>query len=98
MSLTEFYQLIGIIESCPVFRSTLSNTTFQPIINWRIVYTPNIPILDELVRRTSTILKLQNGFGVNTSDELMDTLVRQNLFVGLEFHNLEVILFEEFFC
>lgn len=83
--------------NCSLFRSTLSNTTFQPILNWRIVYTPNIPIIGELVSRTSTVLKLQSGFGVNTSDELMDTLVQQNLFVGLEFHNIEVILFTEIF-
>lgn len=87
----ELNNKIKIMESL-LHRSTPSNTTSPKNINWRIVYTPNTPILDELISRTSTILQLQGGLGVNTSGELMETLVRKNYFVGLEFHNLEVNL------
>lgn len=54
------------------------------------MYTPNIPILDELISGTSTLLKLQKGYGVDTTDDLMKTVVQENILVGLEFHNYEV--------
>lgn len=57
------------------------------------MYTPNVPILAELLRETSNLLQLQAAVGVNNSDQLGKTLVQQNLFVGLEFHNPEVCIF-----
>ncbi|XP_037025654.1 ATP-binding cassette sub-family A member 3-like isoform X1 [Bradysia coprophila] len=72
-------------------KAPIGNTTFQPNLNWRIVYTPNVPILDELLRGASNVLQLQTAVGVNSSKELSKTLVQQNLFVGLEFHNPELL-------
>lgn len=54
------------------------------------MYTPHIPIIEQLVSGTSTLLHLQSGLGVNSSDELVKNLVTKHLFVGLEFHNKEV--------
>lgn len=58
------------------------------------MYTPNIPILDELISGTSTLLKLQKGlqkgYGVDTTDDLMKAVVQENILVGLDFHNHEV--------
>lgn len=67
----------------------VGNITLQPI-NWRIVYTPQIPIIEQLVNGTSELLNLHSGLGVNSSAELVKALVTQHLFVGLEFHNKEV--------
>lgn len=73
-----------------MFRSALANNTAQPVLDWRIVYTPNIPVIEQLVDGTSTLLKLQKGLGVNNSADLVKSLVNKRLFVGLEFHNVEV--------
>lgn len=51
------------------------------------MYTPNNAILEQLVNGASTQLGLQNGIGVNTSEELVQALVNRRLFVGLEFHH-----------
>lgn len=52
---------------------------------WRLVYSPQNPVLNRLVDTAANSLGLNGTVGVSTSDELVGVMFNRELIAGIEF-------------
>lgn len=71
--------------------SNISNVYFRTNvsvlhqIDYRLVYSPQSPILDELVAGVVQDLSLAGHYGVATAEQLERELIQHSLLAGIEF-------------
>lgn len=68
------------------------------IRTWKLAYTPKNPILDRIMGDVTKLLALDGFIGVQSSKEMENILLDQDLIAGIEFHHPMVRLTSTSFC
>lgn len=88
---------IIIILDLNVYRK--NNEEAKPLIqDWKLVYSPNNTIFEELVDNVTKSLSLDGYVGVATPKEVEAAMVAKQLVAGIDFHHLAVnTIFHRYF-
>lgn len=62
---------------------------------WKLVYSPPNPILENLVAIAAKSLELDGVVAVNDSEQLIGTMFSKELVAGIEFHHPAVNIFTQ---
>lgn len=60
------------------------------IKEWKLVYLPENPVLENLIHTVSKSLKLDGVVGVKTSNDLIQVMIDRELVAGIEFEHSAV--------
>lgn len=63
----------------------------QPTVDFRVLYSPYNEILDKIVNRTATLLKLNGYESVKSSAALQTALMAQKFIAGIEFNDADSV-------
>lgn len=81
--LEQYKNTVNIFVFCTnVFRT---NVSFLTPVDYRLVYSPQSPVLDQLVAGVVNDLALSGHFGVASADALESELLEHSLLAGIEF-------------
>lgn len=65
---------------------------------WQLVYSPQNPILDDLMSEVSRSLALTGIVGVGSSNQIFDVMLNQELIAGVEFQHPAVNISGTIYC